>query len=37
MIVIGLSSVINMDIDILGEVSTRHGNIPMVYSIHEPA
>ena len=37
MIMIGLSCVMSMDIAILDEVSIKHGNIPMVYSTHEPA
>ena len=34
---IRLSCVMIMNIAILDEISIKHGNIPMVYSIHEAA
>ena len=37
MIMIRLSCVMIMNIAILDEISIKHGNIPMVYSIHEAA
>ena len=37
MITIYLSCVLIMNIGILDEVSIKHGDIPMVYSIHEAA